>query len=279
MTVLEYERTFETAPTEIGPAREVAARTHTLDRDTAETVDTFIDASEGRTEFPVPVEPRAFASEDELQRFLTEELGSDGLTGSYALLGIPYWTDATTGVRYVVSDPIRAFLGGVSGELHVAGEARCLDDDGNCERGTRATYLAPEGEFTRPTHISVPGTSGVIGNWHTFFNKTYFPWPWARHGSNAGINVAPLPSTAIWVGCIAHTLYDPGIHVMSPCPDLNVVAQQNAETAIWTGFPGTAIFDATAVCGGGTIIDPDIPFGMGAQSTGNGPSNVAFCGL
>ena len=276
MTVLEYERTFETAPTEIGPAREVAARTHTLDRDTAETVDTFIDASEGRTEFPMPREPRAFASDEEFQGFLRRELGSDGLTGSYVLVGTPYWTDADTGIRYVVADPIRAFLGGPSGELRVAGEARCLDDDGNCDRGTRATYLVPEGEFTRPTHVTRNGSNGIIANWHSFFNKTYFPWPWARHGTNAGINLAPFPFTEIGLNCSMLAPY--AVPVVSECPFVDVFGQQNAETALWAGLPSGPVFDAIAVCGSGLIRDPDIFIGDQFQLTGNGPSNLAVCG-
>ncbi|GAB4200220.1 MAG: hypothetical protein OHK0013_11050 [Sandaracinaceae bacterium] len=195
MSVEEYEALFPRTETVLRPALSGEA----------EGASTVIDVSDGRGEFPLSPRPRSFASRAELIDHLARHLGVDEILrdeagtpvaarGSYVLRGHTSWTDPNTDVRYAVADPILAYLGGVTGTVYIADELVCLDPDGACD-GPRASYLVPEGRLTRPTHITITGNPPVTATFHSFFNKTPFPFPWARHGSNVAINVAPLPNT------------------------------------------------------------------------------------
>ena len=288
LTIAEYEAQFEPALTLIGPAARVASQVDRRDLGPTEAA-TLIDAREGRTIFPMPENVRSFRDDADFTRFVERELGVDSIVrdeqgnpasfiGSYAMVGVTYWTDAETGVRYRVADPMKAYLAGVTGELRVGDQVRCLDLDGRCAAGERASYLEPEGEVTRPTHVSIVGNGGVAALFHSFYNKTYLPVFWARHGSNAGLNVAPLPDTFIAVGGNSFEwILNAGGWVPYGFPVEAGTNVQSVETAIWTPFPANSIFDALASCGVGMVMDIDVS--AISVETGNGPNNNDACGI
>jgi hypothetical protein len=284
LTAREAEALYPQTQTVIGPRVEVEGLTQAAVRGNASDATTVIDATEGRSIFPMPAEIRQFRDQDDIASTLATELGRvvEGpntgeqhgtLRGSYAMHGSSFWTDPRTDVRYRVSDPIAARIGGITGQFDVDGERLCIDPDGRCADGERASYLEPEGSFTAPTHAYINGTGGVTATFHTFFNKTYFPWPWARHGNRTEIDVSALPSTRLTASGYIEAYYNGGDWQRADMPS-STVNHHEVEVALWTGVPGNVIFDASAACGWGSVYDPDV---SGSRRTGNGPDNSLRC--
>ncbi len=237
----------------------------------------------------MPRETLSFESRADVIDFLNARVGAEvvrdengravGARGSYVMHGRSYFTDSETHVRYRVTDPIRALVGGVDGRVRIGGEVHCLDPETAC-RTPRASYLVPEGELTRPTHIQENGRNGVSAVFHSFFNKTPFPFPWARHGTNINMNVQALPSTRMEVWGSIHTPPNPPWEPWGRgwgLPNERNQGQHSIESAVWSAFDaGTPEWRADAVCGFGTLNDPDLnAYGI---STGNGPMNTPVCG-
>lgn len=268
----------------IGPSERVDAARRSLGEEpvNGEAI-TLIDATGDRTFFPMPRDVRAFSDRRELDQFMIESFGvneeSEGLGGSYSVRGVPLFRDGATGIEYRVADPLLAYIAGAHGIVRIAGRDVCVDADGEC--GTDyASYLEPLVELlnvANPVAV-VSGNNGVVMTFTSFFNKTWFPWPWARHGSNVGINFAPLPTTAFTTGgflmgctpgipgCVS---YDYSLPLESGS---NV---QSVESAHWLAAPDDSnrIWVAEAVCGFGQGNDPDV--GLETRRTDNGP-NATF---
>ena len=188
--------------------------------------------------------------------------------------GDSYFRDGDTGLTYRVRDPLLALLAGVRGVIEVAGEELCLDPDRSCDESL-ASYLEPEGVLTSPTHAQVCGIPGACMTFHSFYNKTWFPWPWARHGSNVKLSGVTADSNTqlLTTGFLTADTFD------HPLNTETNVGQASVETAHWSAFveptycgsAACAAWNATAVCGSGMGVHPDI--GMGSEPTANGPES------
>jgi len=239
--------------------------------------------------FPMPRQPRSFADKAELVSFVAEAFGADdliydengnleGARGSYAMIGSSFFEDADLGLRYRVTEPMLAFAGGARGTIEVAGETICVDPDGDCSTA-RASYLEPVGDLTAPTHDPECGSNGVCVEFHSFYNRTSFPFPWARHGSNLRFTTySALPSTQMRtngrVDVPPYALGEP-FWTTFPMPDESNQGQDSVESAVWCfGTSNCVEHQATAVCGWGNITDPDI---YRSRRTGNGPANNSRC--
>ena len=250
-----------------------------------------IDARGDRVLFPMHRGVRSFESHADLVRFVidnfgaTEEILDDesgelvGARGSYIQRGTSLFEDERLGVRYRVSDPVLAYVAGTSGYVEVAGEKLCFDPDGECGEGP-ASYLDPVGELTAPTHFTLCGGAiNVCVEFHSFFNKTWFPVPWARHGSNVRFTTfSALPSTRLSTSGAIHVppgSFDPFVWSVFPMPSISNQGEDSIETAVWCfGTTACVEYQATAVCGLGSVQDPDV---NGSRRTGNGPANNLRC--
>ena len=277
LTAAEAEARFEPSQTLIGPvaAHEAELRERGIFTDAF----TIVDASGGRSIFPMPERTREFANRDELRAFVERELGVDpeyegeGWRGSYAMINSAYWTDPQTRVRYRVVDPMLAFLGGTDGRVMVGGHEDCIDADRVCSRRL-ASYLVPEGDFTAVTSGTATGMGGIVATYTSFFNKV--PGFWARHGSNARINYSALPETLLRADGRIQTFAGE----FWAMPRMQVANNANSnnysvETAVWAAGPfGAPEFWADAVCGCGSVFDPWMSRSF---ATGNGPQNGNIC--
>lgn len=235
--------------------------------------------------FPMPRSRREFASQDELIQFVADRFGATELTrdggklvgaqGSYVRVGTSFFEDESIGIRFEVTDPVLAFLGGVSGEVQVGEDRMCLDPDGDC--GTeRASYLNPVGDTTAATREPLCDR-GVCVEFHSFFNRTSFPFPWARHGSNVRFTTySALPSTRLSTGGTIHVPPGiPGVAITHMLPFESNQGQDSVESASWCiGDTTCAAYVAVAVCGLGSVTDQDV---NGSMRTGNGPANNSVC--
>lgn len=260
----------------------------------------IIDSSGNRAFFPIPQHRRSFDSEGALRSFIAETFGGRpiekktkkeaekrnkkdelALRGSYVWRGSgAYFVDPQTDTKYRVTDPILAYLAGVYGKIELGGKEVCLDPDGKCDEETEkyASYLAPVGEPTAPTrtrHCGRPyGGIAVCVMHHSFFNKTWFPFPYARHGANVGFTYfAPLSSTRLFAG---GQIYSPAPGPnFAFLPSVSNQAQGSIETAVWSwGCTGCAAQQAEAVCAVTSVRDRDV---CGDRLTGNGPLNSSIC--
>lgn len=248
-----------------------------------------IDATGERVMFPMHRGVRSFASHADLVAFVVDEFGAVekiydeetgelvGARGSYVQYGSSFFEDERIDTRFRVAEPVLARIGGVTGIVEVAGEEQCFDIDGDCT-SERASYLDPVGEVTAATHVGVC-SSGVCVQGHSFFNKTWFPTPWARHGTNMRFtNVSALPTSRLFVDGVIHV--PPGWgHPTSwttfALPAISNQGQDSIETAVWCfGITDCKEYQATAVCGRGTVRDPDV---NATVRTGNGPDNNLRC--
>lgn len=248
----------------------------------------IVQADRDRPFFPLEQQSRTFVDREELVEFLVATFGArelfhdaetgalEGARGSYVQRGRAYFHDERTGLRYQVTDPVMAFLGGVDGWVEVDGQLWCMDPDGSCDEG-RASYLELDAIATAPTHVNnvcggSPYTPDVCANFHTFFNTTWFPAPWARHGSNvAFLNWAPWPDTRLRArGAIQYPDYY-GAPTTAPMPNAESFGEDFVETALWClGSLECPEYVATIACGRGHVRDPDLTAG---RRTGNGPGN------
>jgi hypothetical protein len=271
------------------PARAVSDG---MRRASSGTATAEIDATGERVFFPMQREVRSFASRSELTEFVVEHFGADqkfydsktgaltGARGSYAQHGTSFFEDTRLGTRFRVTDPVLAYVAGVTGTVKVEGESICLDPDGDCS-SERASYLEPEGVKTElPTHVNLCGTQNVCVQYHTFFNTTPFPFHYARHGSNVRFtSESALPSTQL----VASGRFDVepannGFFQTFLMPTASNTGQNSVETAVWCTGSGPAecgvVYQAKAACGSGTIFDQDL---NGTRKTGNGPANTTRC--
>ena len=168
------------------------------------------DASEHRYFFPMPRYPRKFESTDEFVQFSVDYLHAEprfyeneltGMEGAYTSVGHMYFYDPQIKITYVVDDPLAAYLGGITGSLVVGEHEYCLDPDGDCS-GELASYLAPEGELTRPTQVEdCDPTNTFCARGHSFFNLVpwVFPAPveWARHGTREEVSRGGATGTRV----------------------------------------------------------------------------------
>lgn len=250
----------------------------------------IIEATATQSMFPMQRAPRAFESHDEMVKFVAETFGSteliydektgelEGVRGSYLQRGRSFFDDTELGAMFEVTNPVLAFVGGATGRVTVAGEALCFDPDGDCD-GERASYLEPVGDLTAPTHVPNHCGNGVCVEHHSFYNRTWFPVPWARHGSNVRFTTfSALPSTRFRAAGAIHV---PPNTVGSPfwstfsMPSISNQGQNSIETAVWCfGTQACVEYQATAVCGATTVTDPDV---NGTRLTGNGPANNSRC--
>lgn len=244
----------------------------------------IIDATGDRVFFPMPRERRTFESQDDVGALVAEhfgrtaesvdEAGIPTVRGRYVQRGATYFEDFEVGVRYRVTDPIAAFLGGVDGEVEIDGQLVCIAGPGGCE-GPRASYLVPEGVLTAdPVRtLCASNGSGVCVRFTAFFNQVPFP-PWARHGSNADMYThTALPSTQLFTGGFTFQLQIDPSDPFGNRDDLPVdsaVGEEFVESADWC-FGGCPAYSANGVCGVGEVIDPDV---NGVRGTGNGPQGA-----
>jgi len=122
-----------------------------------------VDASGYRVFFPMPRSVRKFDSTEAFADFveanLLAEVDTDangqiaGVHGSQTQTGDSFFYDPALDLTYLVDNPINAYLGGTSGVMAIAGTVYCLDPDMQCD-GSVASYLIPDGQFTRPTRES-----------------------------------------------------------------------------------------------------------------------------
>lgn len=246
-----------------------------------------VDARHGRTFFPLRQEPRSFAARPQMIEFLAQTLGQAerlldeegilvGVRGAVIQRGSSYFENREEGLRYRLTEPVLALLGGVGGIVEVAGEDVCIDPDGSCDVGY-ASYLEPVGVPTAPTHSDLCNR-GICVQFHTFFNKSWFPFPWARHGSNVRFTTfSALPSTRFFVN--GSITFRTGLGFPEfdsrPMPTVRNVGRDSLETAVACyGSTDCAEYQAVAACGFGSVSDPDV---NGSRRTGNGPSNNTFC--
>lgn len=239
--------------------------------------------------FPMPREPRAFADKAELVSFVSDTFGADeliydedgnldGARGSYAMIGSSFFEDADLGVRYRVTEPMLAFAGGARGTIRVGDETICVDPDGDCST-ERASYLEPVGDLTAPTHDPECAANGVCVEFHSFYHRTWFPLPWARHGSNVRFTAYnALPSTRLRTNGSIHlppyAIGEP-FWTTFPMPDVSNQGQDMVETAVWCfGTTACVEYQATASCGWGRISDQDL---TRERRTGNGFDNAERC--
>lgn len=241
--------------------------------------------------FPIPRETRKFANKAEMVEFVAQTFGADeliydddgeldGARGSYVAIGSSYFEDAQIGARFKVTEPVLAFMGGSRGTIEVGGEELCLDPDGDCS-SERASYLEPVGEFTAPTHDPECASHiNVCVEFHSFYNRTSFPFPWARHGSNVRFTSnSAISSTRLSTGGQIHVPpgfpFDPLFFTSFNMPNESNQGQDSVESAVWCfGTTDCVEYRATAVCGLGTITDPDL---NRTRRTGNGPANNTVC--
>lgn len=97
------------------------------------------DATEGKMLFPLPREIRAFGSNADYYSFLEKELNAkllynkNGEVESYNLavtyLGPAHYYDYARNVFVDVANPRTAFIGGLSGQILVAGKLRCVNPE------------------------------------------------------------------------------------------------------------------------------------------------------
>lgn len=288
-----------TGTTVLGPRAIVESQTGARERglDSGNAA-TLFDASDGRSVFPMPAATRTFATAADFVAFLQNTLGvestindssgSVGVTGSYAQHGLTYTQVGTT--TYRITDPVMAWIGGTSGRINVGSQSVCLDPSSNCTG--LPSYLVPQGQFTRPTEAqacqSRRGLYNVCSKLTSFYNRVDL-WllKYARHGSNTAItNYNALPETHLTTnGFISANINSGGgfFRQNLPLPDLQNSGQRSIESAKWgltvcflCGAADFFEFQSDAVCGSGSITDPDIVFGA---STGNGPANNAVCGF
>jgi len=239
--------------------------------------------------FPMPRQMRSFESKEELVKFVADTFGAhefvydedgniEGARGSYVSIGRSYFEDADLGLRFQVTEPVLAFTGGAAGQVKVGDEVLCIDPDGDCST-ERASYLDPMGLATAPTHDPECGSNGVCVEFHSFYNRTWFPVPWARHGTNVRFTTfSALPSTRFSVGGAIHVPpggFDPFFWSTFSLPNESNQGQDSVESAVWCfGSTACAEYQATAVCGRGSVSDPDI---NRTRNTGNGPANNSRC--
>lgn len=249
----------------------------------------IIEATPSQAMFPMQRAPREFGTHAEMVEFVAATFGAteliydeksgelEGVRGSYLQRGRSFFDDAELGAMFEVTDPVLAFVGGSTGRVMVGGEALCFDPDGDCD-GERASYLEPVGDLTAPTHVN-HCTNGVCVQHHSFYNRTWFPAPWARHGSNVRFTTySALPSTRFWAAGAIHvppnTIGSPFWSTFS-MPSISNQGQNSIETAVWCfGTTACVEYQATAVCGSTTVSDQDV---NGTRRTGNGPANNARC--
>lgn len=183
-----------------------------------------LDASAGMTAFPMPGNPRSFASHDELARFLATDLNAQpiydaagrviGAEGYLVEIGDSYYLDAANNVQ-PITNPISAYIGGLAAKFSVAG----------------VEYTVPSQAAPVPSHVKQCNTSGEClaeSSWNTHWvghiydsvgtdvrqtsggyqERTNFCWKWgfipwictARSGSN----VLYLEGTLFSAGPVAN---------------------------------------------------------------------------
>jgi hypothetical protein len=238
-----------------------------------------IDARGTRAFFPMPRAKRSFRSQSELVGFIVDKFGADeivtdpktgemiGARGSYVLRGESAFEDTDLGLRFHVREPILAYVAGVSGIVEVNGKDACIDPDGECD-SERASYLDIEGEATKPTHLN-KCDGAHCSQFHSFFNTTSFPWPWARHGSNVIITAGSIADDRrLATGAKMFAFGE-----FWSMPTVVRLGDPSVETARWTfNLPDSPEYNATAVCGTGQDSE------IGTFKTGNGPQNALRCG-
>jgi hypothetical protein len=156
-----------------------------------------VDASGDRIFFPIERETRSFDSEADFLELTRRTLAAEpvldeartvvAMQGRQTQVGNSFFYNADLDLAYLVTDPIRAYLGGLYGRVVIAGQERCLDSDGDCLNGI-AEYLSAGGVLTRPTQLTTcDDTESFCARGHSFFNYAPYVFPafsWARHGSN-----------------------------------------------------------------------------------------------
>jgi len=249
---------------------------------------TEINATDGRVFFPISPNIRTFHTLSNLSQFIIDNFGSIeifydkemkiGARGSYVLHGITFFEDENLGYRFRVIDPILAYTAGIKGTVEVSGEMLCLDPDGDCSTDY-ASYLESEVNLMLPSELPLCGKYiNVCLSCTSFFNKVPFP-PWARHGSNIEFTTySALPETSMATGGYIYVPPSDGIPYWDswPLPYARAIGQNKVESAVWCFGSWDCIeYRAEAVCGYGTVTDPDV---KGTRYTGNGPQNLYFCG-
>jgi hypothetical protein len=245
-----------------------------------------INATFDRVFFPMSSTVRSFPSLSDLYQFIIDHFGAEeifqdketgaciGARTSYVQHGISFFENEITGNRFRINDPILAFTAGITGSVEIAGEMLCLDPDGDCS-SSYASYLEPEGELTGlPTHVDLCGPTQVCVRFHSFFNKVPFP-PYARHGSNVEfVSFSAIPATQLstWGN---YQVPDSSGWLRFVLPYAYNYGQNKVETAVSSfGTWDSPQYKAEAVCGTGSITDPDV---NGSRKTGNGPQNSNRC--
>jgi len=121
-----------------------------------------IDVSNGKAAFPMPANERRFASNEMLASFAQRHLAAKAIMNNAVPLaftvqiqqtGTLTWWDAQNNKLYEVTDPVLAFLGGVSGRIWINDQPVCLDPDQLCDN-TPASYLL--GMDTTGNHANLP---------------------------------------------------------------------------------------------------------------------------
>lgn len=251
--------------------------------DSQRTVVAF-DARENRRFFPMPGARLRFRDKHELLTHLAKRLGAveeirdgagalDGLRSTYRVDGELLFEDREQGLRYQVREPVLALFGGAHGLVEIGGELTCVDPDGACAEGEYASYLEPVGVPTAPTHVTRCDAAGrVCVQFHSFFNQTWFPFPYARHGSNVSFTRnSAISSTRLTTGGFFQAS-----GVTLALPPVTSVGQNSVETSVTcVGSTSCPAYNAAAVCGTGSITDPDVR--VSNVRTGNGPLNNAVC--
>ena len=238
------------------------------------------DATGSHRYFPLTDAPLHFENKHAMVSSLVEKLGGveefrnaagelGGLRSTVQVFGDPIFEDRVQGLTYRVTEPILALVGGAHGFVSVGGELICLDADGECSADEYASYLEPIGEATAPTHTTRCDTTGrICVEFHTFFNQTWFPFPYARHGSNVQfVRNSALPTTRLTTGgffMVGGTLVS--------MPTVSRVGVNSVETSVTCAFDTSCLpYKADTVCGIGSIVDPDV--NASNVRTGNGPGN------
>lgn len=170
----------------------------------------IVDASDGKVALPIPERGLRFDTEQDLYRYLIDELHAlpaydrdgrlVGARGTRIDLGEPYYGDPISKTAVAIDDPLVALIGGPEATVYIAGKPHCLDpaicgdlryavtnpdeecDDGFCAEGSSYStklwfYVAHGGKTKR--------TAGGYVTESRFCWKGYIPWVCTRtFGSN-----------------------------------------------------------------------------------------------
>lgn len=161
------------------------------------THDAVVDASGGRTWFPMPRNERVFTTWANLMGFVASAFftsvvvdgSANGVHYTQAAIDTSFFAEMPSGQIFVVGDPLLAYVGGIHGLVKIGSTDVCIDPDHTCSGTTYASYMIPQGQQMKPTEHNVCNGGGTFCYHSTsFFNSTFFAFTYARHGTNIAVH-------------------------------------------------------------------------------------------